>query len=143
MTFKGIETNRGFGDYWLASDLESTMMGQTLVVHSIIGYDLDKKSLTGMVVDDGPHAATMEGEYDPATKTVQWTTHARTMTGEPMVQKTVMTLVNDDERVLVLNVPGPKEGEVTKFMEIRYVAAFLSRRNFVRISASRWANSRS
>jgi len=121
MTFKGVETNRGFGEYWLASDLESTMMGQTIVVHSIIGYDLDKKSLTGMVVDHGPYAATMEGEYDPATKTVKWTTHAKTMTGEPMVQKTVMTLVNDDERILVLNVPGPKEGEVTKFMEIRYV----------------------
>ncbi len=121
MTFKGVETNRAFGEYWLASDLESTMMGQTMVVHSIIGYDLDKQALTGFVVDHGPYAATMEGEYDPKTKSVKWTTHAKTMTGEPMTQKTAITQISDDERVLVLNVPGPKEGESIKFMEIRYV----------------------
>jgi hypothetical protein len=39
--FKGTETNRPFGEYWIASDLESEFMGQTMKIHSTVGYDLD------------------------------------------------------------------------------------------------------
>ena len=30
MTFKGVETNRAFGDYWIASDLDTEINGQTM-----------------------------------------------------------------------------------------------------------------
>lgn len=119
MTFTGVEKVRAFGEYWLASDLESTAMGQTTVVHSVIGYDLDEKALTGLVIDQGPYSAKMEGVYHPETRTVNWTIHAKTPDGDPMPQHTVMTMPNGDERILVMNMPGP-DGEMVKFMQVRY-----------------------
>lgn len=121
ITFKGVETNRPYGDYWIASDLDSTYQGRSVRVHSIVGYDLDKKKLVGNVIDDGPYAATMTGDYDEKTKTTSWVTHAKGLDGKPMVQKTTVTQKSAGERELVLMVPGAKGGEDVKFMQIRYV----------------------
>ena len=52
--FKGVETNRPYGEYWIASDFDSEFMGQTMKVHSIVGYDLDQKKMVGTVIDHGP-----------------------------------------------------------------------------------------
>jgi hypothetical protein len=119
--FKGVETNRPFGEHWIASDFDSEFMGQTMKVHSIVGYDLDKKTMIGTVIDHGPYAASMTGEYDKNSKTVNWKTEARTLDGTPMVQKTLVTQKNADERLLVLSVPGKQKDEFTKFMQIRFV----------------------
>ena len=51
--FKGVETNRPYGKHWIASDFDSEFMGETIKVHSIIGYDLDRKKMVGMVIDHG------------------------------------------------------------------------------------------
>lgn len=119
--FKGVETNRPYGDYWLASDFDSEFMGQATKVHSIVGYDLDKGMLAGTIIDHGPYAASMTGEYDKESKTVQWKTEAKDLNGKPMVQRTSITQASDGERVLVLMVPGKKEGDFTRFMQIRFV----------------------
>jgi hypothetical protein len=119
--FKGVETNRPYGEYWIASDFDSDFMGQTMKVHSIVGYDLDQKRLVGTVVDHGPYAARMTGDYDKESNTVRWTTEAKAPNGTPMVQKTLITHKHADERVLVLSVPGKQKGEITKFMQIRFV----------------------
>ena len=119
--FKGVETNRPYGEYWIASDFDSEFMGQTMRVHSIVGYDLDEKKLLGTVIDHGPYAASMTGDYDEEAKTVHWNTQAKDPSGKPMVQKTSITQKTADERVLVLMVPGDKKGEFTKFMQIRFV----------------------
>ena len=116
---RGIES--GYGEYWIASDFDSTFMGQTVKVHSIIGYDLDKKKLVGTVVDHGPYSASMTGDYDAKSKTVRWTTKAKGIDGKPMVQKTLLTQKSAGERILVLTVPGKEKGEFTKMMRIRYV----------------------
>ena len=121
ITFKGMETIRPYGEYWIASDFDSEFMGQTLEVHSIVGYDLDKKKMFGMIIDHGPYAATMAGEYDVESKTVHWMTEAKDANGNPMVQKTLVTQDHADERVLVLMVPGEKENEFTKFMQVHFV----------------------
>ena len=118
---KGVETNRPYGEYWLASDFDSEFMGQTMKLHSIVGYDLDQKRLVGTTVDNGPYAASMTGEYDKESKAVTWTTKAKDPSGKPMVQKTVLTQTNAKQRMLVLSVPGEKEDEFTKFMQIRFV----------------------
>ncbi len=118
---KGVETNRPYGEYWLASDFDSEFMGQTMKVHSIVGYDLDQKKMVGTVIDHGPYAASMTGDYDPESKTVSWMTEAKDLNGRPMVQKTLMTQESADERVLVLSVPGKDKDEFTKFMQIRFV----------------------
>lgn len=119
--FKGVETNRAYGEYWLASDFDSEFMSQTMKVHSIVGYDLDRKKLIGKVIDHGPYAATMTGEYDNESKTVHWMTEVKDPTGKPIVQRTVVTQKSADERVLLLSVPGKQKHEFTKSMEIVFV----------------------
>ncbi len=119
--FTGVETNRLYGDHWIASDFDSEYMGQTTRVHSIVGYDLDRKKMVGMVIDHGPYAATMTGDYDSGARTVRWTTQAKDLNGKPLVQRTLVTQENANERLLVLMVPGAKEGDFTKVMQIRFV----------------------
>jgi Protein of unknown function (DUF1579) len=119
--FKGVETNRPYGEFWIASDFDSEFMGQTMKVHSIVGYDLDKQMMVGTVIDHGPYAASMTGDYEKQSKTVRWKTEAKDVNGKPMVQKTLVTQKNANERVLVLMVPGEKKKEFTKFMQIRFV----------------------
>jgi len=119
--FKGVETNRPYGEYWIASDFDSEFQGQTMKVHCIVGYDLDRKKLVGTVIDHGPYAARMTGDYDKESKTVRWKTEAKDPGGKPMVQKTLVTQNSADERVLVLSVPGKQKNDFTKLMEIRFV----------------------
>ena len=118
---KGVETNRPYGQYWIASDFDSEFMGQTMKVHSIVGYDLDQQKMVGTIIDHGPYAASMTGEYDKASKTVRWKTEAKDTNGKPMVQQTSITHKNANERMLVLMVPGEIENDFTKFMQIRFV----------------------
>jgi hypothetical protein len=119
--FKGVETNRPYGEYWIASDFDSELMGQTMKVHSVVGYDLNQSKLVGTVIDHGPYAASMTGDYDKQSKTVRWRTEAKDPNGKPMVQQTVIAQKNADERVLVLSVPGKQKDVFTKFMQIRFV----------------------
>jgi hypothetical protein len=119
--FKGVETIRAYGEYWIASDFDSEFMGQTMKVHSIVGYDLDQKKMVGTVIDHGPYAANMNGDYDKDSKTLHWKTEAKDANGKLMVQKTLVTQKSADERVLVLSVPGKQENDFTKFMQIRFV----------------------
>ena len=55
------------------------------------------------------------------SKTVEWTTNAKDAEGNPMVQKTTITEKSENERVLVLKVPGKKKDEFIKFMQIKFV----------------------
>ena len=120
ITFKGVETNRAYGEYWIASDFDSEFAGQTVNVHSIVGYDLSKKQLVGMVIDQGPYPAQMTGKYDDKTKTVEWKTEAKNLDGTPMIQRTRLTQKGPDERYLQLMVPGTEEGEFKKLMQITF-----------------------
>lgn len=121
ITFTGVETNRAFGEHWISSDFDSEFMGQTMSIHSIVGYDLDQKKLVGKTIDQGPYAALMTGKYDADSKTVAWTTKAKTPDGRMMVQHTRVTQESADVRVLVLSAPGTQKDEFTKFMQIRFV----------------------
>ena len=116
-----MEKNRPYGEYWIASDFDSEFEGQITKVHSIVGYDLDKKKLVGKVIDHGPYAATMTGVYDEKAKTVHWTKKAKDQDGKPMLQKALVTQKNADERLLVLMAPGKKKDDFTKCMQIRYL----------------------
>ena len=119
--FKGVEKNRPYGEYWIASDFDSEFMGQTMKVHSMVGYDLDKKELVGTIIDHGPYAATMTGNYDKKSKTVSWKTEAKDLNGKLMLQKTSTTQKGPNERVLILMMPGKEGTDFTKFMQIRFV----------------------
>jgi len=119
--FKGVETNRPYGEYWIASDFDSEFNGQVMKVHSVVGYGLDRKMMVGTVIDHGPYAASMTGVYDRESKTVRWTTEAKDLSGKAIVQNTLVTQKIADERVLVLSVPGKQNHEFTTFMQIRFV----------------------
>ncbi len=119
--FKGVETNRAYGEYWIASDFDSEYSGQTMKIHSIVGYDLDQKQLVGVIIDHGPYRAGMTGKYDVKSKTIHWKTEAKDFDGKPLLQKTSITQKNANERVLVLRMPGKEKNEFTKFMEIKFV----------------------
>ena len=119
--FTGVETIVPYGEYWIASDFDSYFMEDTIKVHSIVGYDLDRKKLVGMIIDHGPYPAYMTGEYDKAANTVHWVTEAKGMDGTPMTQQTAITQSDPDERILVLTVPGKAQNELKKFMEIRFI----------------------
>lgn len=118
---KGVEQNRPYGEYWISSDFDSEFQGQTMKVHTIIGYDLDQKKLVGTIIDHGPYAAHMTGVYDKESNTIRWMTEAKAPNGTPMVQKTLITQKHPDERVLVMSVPSKGKDDFTKFMQIRYV----------------------
>lgn len=119
--FKGVETNRAYGKYWIASDFDSKFQGQAMKVHSIVGFDLDLKKMVGKVIDAGPYAASMVGDYDEKTKTVVWTTKVKDANGKPVVQKTSVTQKGADERLLVLSVQGKHETNFAEFMQIKFV----------------------
>ncbi len=119
--FTGVETNRAFGEYWIASDFDTEYMGQIMTVHSIVGFDPDQNKMVGTVIDHGPYAASMLGDYDEESKTVTWMTKAKDANGNPLVQKTLVTQKTPGERFLVLMVPGAKENDFTKFMQIMFV----------------------
>ena len=121
INFKGVETNRAYGKHWIASDFDSEFGGQSMKVHSIVGYDLDKKQMVGTVIDDGPYAATMTGAFDEKTQSVSWLTKVKDSKGNLIVQRTVVTQENANERVLVLMTPGDAKGEFKKFMQIKFV----------------------
>ena len=118
--FDCIETNRPYGDYWIISDFEFFFKGGSTKGGGIFGYDLDKKKLVGITVDDSPFAGSMTGKYDPESKTVHWTKKAKDAKGNPIVQKSTVTQVGKYERVLVMMTPGEKEGEFVKTMEVHY-----------------------
>ena len=88
-------------------------------VHSIVGYDLDKKSLVGTVIDHGPYAARMTGTLNEKTESVAWETEAKDAKGELIIQNTVITQISDDERLLVLSTKDADQKSI-KVMEIRY-----------------------
>ena len=118
--FKGVETNRAYGKYWIASDFDSEYMGQTTKVHAIVGYDLSQKKLVGTVIDHGPYSASMSGKYDKKTKAVTWITKAKGLNGKPMLQKTTVTQKSATQRVLILMVEGKGKDEFIKFMQITF-----------------------
>ena len=118
--FKGVETNLPYGEYWIASDFDSEYMGQTIRVHSIVGYDLDRKKMVGTIIDHGPYAASMTGDYDKDSKTVRWMTKAKDTNGKPIVQQTLVTQKSAGERVLVLMVPGDQKDDFKKFMQVKF-----------------------
>jgi|GEM_PF-1372820 len=120
ITFTGVETVSAYGKHWIASDFDSVFSGRTNRIHSIVGYDLDERKLVGKVIDYGPYAARMTGEYDSKSKTVHWTTKVKDPSGKPIVQKTSITQKNANERVLVLSVPKKGTKDFIKFMEIRF-----------------------
>lgn len=118
--FPSVETIEASGEYWLVSKMVSEFGGQKVKVHSFVGYDLDKKKLVGTIIDQGPYAAKMSGEYDKDAKSVTWLVEGRGPDGKPAQQKTVMKQISETERELTAYMPSGEKDEFTKIMVIQF-----------------------
>jgi len=68
---KGTETVTMLGGFWQLSEFKSEMMGQPFEGRGATGYDPVKKKYVGTWIDTmTPGYYTVEGTYDPATKTL-------------------------------------------------------------------------
>ena len=68
---KGTETVTMLGGFWQLTEFKSEMMGQPFEGRGATGYDPAKKKYVGTWVDSmTPGYYTVEGTYDPATKTL-------------------------------------------------------------------------
>ncbi|GAB4190252.1 MAG: hypothetical protein Kow00108_25900 [Calditrichia bacterium] len=120
-TFAGVETIRNYGEYWLASDLETEYNGEITKVHSIMGYDPDSKKFKGFIIDQGPYMAKMTGENLPGDSTIHWTIKGKFPNGKELIQKTVDTFISPTERHLEMLVPDKSGEKFVTMMEIHYI----------------------
>ena len=118
MKLKGVETNKAYGKHWLTSDFSSKAMGPAANLHSIVGYDLDKKQMVAMSVDSGPYPAKMTGEIDVKKKSVTWTAHIKDAAGNKKIQKSTDTLINENERIMI--VKAQQNGKFVKIVQIKF-----------------------
>lgn len=71
MKFKGTETARQLGGFWLIADGKGEMMGTPMQTILTLGYDADKKKYVGTWVDSmSGHLWKYEGTLDPTGKTL-------------------------------------------------------------------------
>ena len=70
-------------------------------------------------IEEKKTSCVLKGVYYE-TLTQMYPKKAKDAKGKPMVQKTLVTQKNANERLLVLMVPGEKKDEFTKCMQIRF-----------------------
>jgi hypothetical protein len=111
------------GGLWLTSKFEGKVAGQPSSGRGLSGYDPVKKKFVEFWVNStDPHPTLLEGEYDPATKTLTnlgKSTDPRT--GKSYDVKTTTVTKGDDERALTYYLKNDDTGgQYYKLMEITY-----------------------
>ena len=114
---KGTEIVTMVGGFWQVSDFKSEMMGMPFEGRGATGYDPVRKKYVGTWIDTmTPGYYTVEGTYDPATKTMTATMEGPDPTG--VVTKTKETTEWKDDGTRVFTMYGP-DG-TTPMMRISY-----------------------
>jgi hypothetical protein len=114
---KGTETVTMMGGFWQLSEFHSDMMGQPFEGRGATGYDPAKKKYVGTWVDTmTPGYYTMEGTYDPATKTMTSTMEGPDVSGQVGKTKQTTEWKDADTRVFTMFAPDGK----TVAMRITY-----------------------
>jgi hypothetical protein len=121
---KGEETNQLLGNgMWLLSFYKGDIGGTAFEGHGTFGYDPKKKKYTGTWIDNmKPTMDTMEGDYDPKTKTLtMYSESIDPETGKPMKMKNVGKFIDNNTRTFTMYTlaPGTKD-QYVKMMEIHY-----------------------
>jgi hypothetical protein len=103
---KGTETVSMLGGFWQVSEFKSEMMGQPFEGRGATGYDPVKKKYVGTWIDTmTPGYYTVEGTYDPATKTMTTVMEGPDPTG--VIAKTKATTQWKDADTRVFSMYGP------------------------------------
>ncbi len=118
---KAVETNTLLGDgLWLIQDFKGEFMGSPFEGHSVTGYDASKGKYVGTWVDSmAPGLTTMEGTYDPETRTMTSWMEGPCPTGIVMKMRSTCESKDSDTRVFTMFSPVG-QGEEFPMMKITY-----------------------
>jgi Protein of unknown function (DUF1579) len=106
---KGTETVTMLGGFWQVSEFKSEMMGQPFQGLGSTGYDPAKKKYVGTWIDSmTPAYYTVEGSYDPSTKTLTATMEGPDHTGQVTKTKATTEWKDADTRVFTMYGPDGK-----------------------------------
>ena len=108
------------GGRYQAGEYTGCMMGQPFEGKSVIGYNNATKKYTSSWVDNqGTGIMIMEGTYNPATKTVNFSGNCvDPMTGKNMKMREEFVIVDNNTRKMSMYSPDMKTGKEYKGMEI-------------------------
>ena len=103
---KGTETVTMLGGLWQITEFKSEMMGQPFEGRGAMGFDPAKKKFVGTWVDSmTPGYYTVEGAYDPATKTLTGTMEGPDPSGAVVKTKETTEWKDADTRVFTMYAP--------------------------------------
>jgi hypothetical protein len=106
---KGTETVAMMGGFWQITEFKSEMMGQPFEGRGTMGFDPAKKKFVGTWVDTmAPGYYTVEGTYDPATKTLTATMEGPDPSGGRTTTKETTEWKDSDTRVFTMYAPDGK-----------------------------------
>ena len=110
------------GGLWLQSEFDGKFGDQAFHGCGQTGYDTNKKKFVGTWVDSMSTALmTMEGDYDPATRTATFYTKGTGPGGTTYDAKMTSKHETDDTRVFTMSMKSDEtKGEYIKIMEITY-----------------------
>jgi hypothetical protein len=121
--FKGVETVRAIADgLFFTSDFEADFMGgKKFKGHGITGYDVVRKKMVGAWADNmSTGIGTLEGDYDPAKKTITLSFEALDpITGQSRKEKHVIEYKEDGHKLYTIFAPASNStNRDVKLMEI-------------------------
>jgi hypothetical protein len=99
------------------------MMGEKFTGRMNLGYDPTKKKYVATWVDSiSPYMQSLEGDYDPATRTLSMTmTGTDFASGETATAKITTRYVDDDHKTFEMQAQPPGQpGKWVKVMETKY-----------------------
>lgn len=106
----GVQTNRFVtGNRWIRNDFE---VDAKYGGHGTWGYDPKKQRYVGIWVDSNQDYIRLdEGVWDPASKTMTWTSELRQPDPYPPAKYRMTEEFRGDTRVLAMTAIGPKSGK--------------------------------
>jgi hypothetical protein len=118
---KGTDKVVKVGDVWVLSEFKGEMAGMAFTGRGFTGYDPHKKKFVGSWVDSlSTSMMVLEGDYDPATKTLTMFAEATNPDGSKAWAKLTTLYKDDGTKVFTLAMAPEKDGEYVKAMEVAY-----------------------
>ena len=117
---EGTEINRMLGGFWVVSEFKADIFGQPFEGRGQFGYDDKKEKFVGTWVDSmEPHMSTMEGTWDPDTRTMTFNSMGTDPeSGKTRKGKNVVVYKENGDRAMTMYME--MDGKMTKSMEINY-----------------------
>ena len=122
MKFKGTESARMVGDFWVVGELKATIADVPFTGILTLGFDGEKKKFVGAWIDSmHSHLVQMEGTRDAAGKTLTLLAEGPNPAapGKLSKYKEVIELKSKDHKVHTSSIQG-EDGKWIEFMTANY-----------------------